>query len=482
MGYQNFARKYRPKDFTQVVGQEAIVKTLSNAIKLNRLSHAYIFAGSRGLGKTTTARILAKCLNCEKGITPEPCGKCENCVEIDKGSFPDLYEIDAASNRGIDDIRSIRDNVSYAPIKGRYKVYIIDEAHMLTREAFNALLKTLEEPPPNNLFILATTELHKIPETIRSRCQTFIFKPPTKKQIKEYLKRILQEENIPYEEEALDLIAEASEGGMRDAASLLDQAVIYSEGNLTAEKVRQMLGVIPEGIVKEFLSNLKEKDLKSMVKTIATLEEEGYDISVFWNQVLESVHNALINLTIEGKDPQQIFTEEDTKLLIYANDIFKKASLEAKNFQDKKDIYQLAVLKLKFIKNLIPLEKILEKGGSIPVQTYQKKEKTEEKGFNLQRALQQIKREAGGIVAGALSSATIKDEGNKIVINIDKNLADIVKDKIDIIKSAFGKDVAIEEIQIKKETKKTKKRDEAVNRIMELFNGKLITYSEGEED
>lgn len=184
MAYEPFARKYRPKDFDSVVGQEHVVNTLKNAINLNKVSHGYIFAGPRGVGKTTIARILTKSLNCEKGITDKPCGICENCIEVDKGSFPDMYEIDAASNRGIDDIRSLKENVNYAPIKGRYKVYIIDEAHMLTREAFNALLKTLEEPPPNNIFILATTELHKIPDTIRSRTQIFMFKPIKASQIK----------------------------------------------------------------------------------------------------------------------------------------------------------------------------------------------------------------------------------------------------------------------------------------------------------
>ncbi|HHG75089.1 MAG TPA: DNA polymerase III subunit gamma/tau, partial [Persephonella sp.] len=298
MAYESFARKYRPKNFEEVVGQEAVVKTLSNAIKLDRLSHAYIFAGSRGLGKTTIARIITKCLNCEKGITDKPCGECENCREIEKGSFPDMYEIDAASNRGIDDIRSLRDNVSYAPIKGRYKVYIIDEAHMLTREAFNALLKTLEEPPPNNVFILATTELHKIPDTIRSRCQTFIFKPPSKSQIKEYLKRILEKEGIQYDEEALDLISNASEGGVRDAASILDQAVIYGSGEVKKETTQELLGVIPEEILKGFLKNLKEKNLKELVKTIERLDREGYDLTVFWNQITERIHKDLVSLVI----------------------------------------------------------------------------------------------------------------------------------------------------------------------------------------
>jgi len=258
LSYEAFSRKYRPKDFSQVIGQESIVQTLKNAIELNRVSHAYIFAGSRGIGKTTISRILAKCLNCETGITSQPCNKCENCLEIEKGSFPDLYEIDAASNRGIDDIRNLRDNIGYTPIKGRYKVYIIDEAHMLTREAFNALLKTLEEPPPKNIFILATTELHKIPDTIKSRCQTFLFKQPNISQIIKFMKDILEKENIPYEEEALKILAEESEGGVRDSASLLDQAVTFGEGKITVENVEKMLGIVPKSIISDFIKNLEQ--------------------------------------------------------------------------------------------------------------------------------------------------------------------------------------------------------------------------------
>ncbi|MBK3332679.1 DNA polymerase III subunit gamma/tau [Persephonella atlantica] len=473
MTYETFARKYRPKNFQQVVGQEAVVRTLSNAIKMNRISHAYIFAGSRGLGKTTIARIITKCLNCEKGITENPCGKCESCLEIEKGSFPDMYEIDAASNRGIDDIRLLRDNVNYAPIKGRYKVYIIDEAHMLTREAFNALLKTLEEPPPNNIFILATTELHRIPDTIRSRCQTFIFRPPTKKQITEYLRRILEEENIEYEEEALELIAEASNGGVRDAASILDQAVIHGGGQVKKETTTQLLGIIPEEIIKEFLTALKDREIKQMVKIVEKLDREGYDIVVFWNQIIGKIHQHMTKLLTEEKS--DIFEKDDIEYLIYANDIFRKGYIEAKGFFDKKDIFQLSILKLRFMKNLIPLKEILEKG--VKYTQPEKKESKEEK-FNLQSAILKIGKEAGGIVAGALKKANIKEENDRFVIMVDKTVADLLRDKIDVIKKHFPKPVTIEEMQIKTERKKTKKRDESVEKVLELFQGKIISYKE----
>ena len=353
MSYEAFSRKYRPKDFSQVIGQEPIVQTLKNAIDLDRVSHAYIFAGSRGIGKTTISRILAKCLNCEKGITSKPCNKCENCLEIEKGSFPDLYEIDAASNRGIDDIRNLRDNIGYAPIKGRYKVYIIDEAHMLTREAFNALLKTLEEPPPKNIFILATTELHKIPDTIKSRCQTFLFKQPNVSQILKLMKEILEKENVPYEEEALKILAEESEGGVRDSASLLDQAVTFGEGKITVESVEKMLGIVPKSIVSDFMKNLEQKNIQELLKTIITLDKEGSDLNIFWKQVLNNIHNQLVENVLKGEN-------EGTKDLIYIQSIFEKAYTEAKTSFKPKNIYTLAVLKLQYIKELKPLEEIVK--------------------------------------------------------------------------------------------------------------------------
>ncbi len=479
MAYEAFARKYRPKTFDEIVGQEPIVRTLKNAIELDRFSHAYIFSGSRGLGKTTTARILTKCLNCEKGITSEPCGVCENCQEIDKGSFPDMYEIDAASNRGIDDIRALRENVTYAPIKGRYKVYIIDEAHMLTREAFNALLKTLEEPPPNNIFILATTELHKIPDTIKSRCQTFIFKPPTVKQIKEYLRRILEKEGIEYEDKALDLIAEASAGGLRDAASLLDQAVTYGGGKVDVKSTEELLGVIPQKIVDRFLQLLKEKDIKTLIKGLEKLDADGYDLNVLWKQVTDDIHSELINASLEGKG--KFFSEEDIEDLIYIQNIFTKAFSEAKNFPNPKHIYELAVLKLKYIKNLVSIKELLQ--GNVEVSPQEIQTKTEKKQeekkpvFNIQNAILKAGKEAGGIVSAALKKANIKETDNEFVILVDKSLVDIIEQKIDIISKHFPKPVKVEGIEHKKE-KKQKKRDEAVDKVLELFKGKIITYKE----
>src|SRR3989475_8572528 len=225
MSYQVIARKYRPQVFEEVVGQKLVTETLANAIRTNRVAHGYIFSGARGVGKTTTARILAKALNCAQGPTVAPCGKCPSCTEIAAGNSVDVLEIDAASNRGIDEIRGMRESVRYLPARDRYRVFIIDEVHMLTTEAFNALLKTLEEPPPRSLFILATTEAHKLPATIQSRCQHFAFRLLDYQEIYSELERISAAEKIKADEQALSIIAKAAEGSLRDALSLLDQVI-----------------------------------------------------------------------------------------------------------------------------------------------------------------------------------------------------------------------------------------------------------------
>jgi len=482
LSYEAFSRKYRPKDFEQVIGQEPVVRTLKNAIELDRISHAYIFAGPRGVGKTTISRILTKCLNCEKGISPQPCNQCENCLEIDKGSFPDMYEIDAASNRGIDDIRNLKDNVGYAPIKGRYKVYIIDEAHMLTREAFNALLKTLEEPPPKNIFILATTELHKIPDTIKSRCQTFIFKPPSVNQIKEYLEKILKKENVEYEETALELLAKESEGGVRDSASLLDQAVTFGSGKVTEKVVEELLGILPHQLVLEFVKNIKEKNIKELVKTINGLDKEGYDLNVFWKQVTDEIYNQLLNLSLE-KSEEQIFDENDVKELIYIQNLFNKALVEAKNFPDVKNIYTLSVLKLEYIKDIKPVSELIQnlKTGKITVSEEKKDDKVQEKQkdkeFSLQNAILKIGKEAGGIVSSTLKKIKIEEEEDKFIFEVDETFSPMLKEKLDIIQKYFPKKIEFKEV--KKEAKKrTKKRDESVDKVLELFQGKILNYKE----
>src|SRR5690606_2864932 len=254
MTYQALARKHRPQNFKEVVGQEHVVQALVNGLDNNRLHHAFLFTGTRGVGKTTLARVLAKSLNCLKGVSSHPCGECTHCLEIQQGDFIDLIEVDAASRTGVDDTRSLLENVSYAPNKGQYKIYLIDEVHMFSKSSFNALLKTLEEPPEHVKFLLATTEPEKLPITVLSRCLQFNLKRLTEKQISDYMAEILNRENLSYEESALHLIARVADGSMRDALSLLDQSLAFSGENLKYDEVRTMLGTVEQSHVVELLS------------------------------------------------------------------------------------------------------------------------------------------------------------------------------------------------------------------------------------
>lgn len=260
MSYQVLARKWRPRSFATLVGQEHVVKALSNALSQGRLHHAYLLTGTRGVGKTTIARIMAKALNCETGITAEPCGQCGACQQIDAGRFVDLLEIDAASNTGVDNIREVLDNAQYSPASGRFKVYIIDEVHMLSKGAFNAMLKTLEEPPGHVKFILATTDPQKVPVTVLSRCLQFALRQMLPAQITGHLRQVLETEALPFEADALPLLSQAAAGSMRDALSLLDQAIAYGAGRVEAAGVRAMLGAVDRGFLFELLDRVVQQD------------------------------------------------------------------------------------------------------------------------------------------------------------------------------------------------------------------------------
>ncbi|MDH3599593.1 MAG: DNA polymerase III subunit gamma/tau, partial [Candidatus Tectomicrobia bacterium] len=265
MSYQVTARKWRPQTFDDVVEQQHVTRTLKNAIQLNRVAHAYLFAGTRGVGKTTMARVLAKALNCDHGPTPEPCGACTACLEITQGASMDIVEIDGASNRGIDEIRDLREALRYLPTRGRYKIYIIDEVHMLTKEAFNALLKTLEEPPPHVVFIFATTELDKIPYTILSRCQRFEFKRVSLSGIVSHLDHIIQREGLSISRASLLRVAKAAEGSMRDAQSLLDQVVAYCGTEANDDEVGHLLGSVGSETLARCLSALFQQDAETVL-------------------------------------------------------------------------------------------------------------------------------------------------------------------------------------------------------------------------
>lgn len=302
MSYQVLARKWRPRSFREMVGQTHVLKALINALDSQRLHHAYLFTGTRGVGKTTIARIIAKCLNCETGITSTPCGECSVCREIDEGRFVDLIEIDAASRTKVEDTRELLDNVQYAPSRGRFKVYLIDEVHMLSSHSFNALLKTLEEPPPYVKFILATTDPQKLPATILSRCLQFSLKNMTPERVVEHLTHVLSVENVPFEDDALWLLGRAADGSMRDAMSLTDQAIAFGEGKVLAGDVRAMLGTLDHGQVFDLLHALIEGDAKAMLEAVRHLAEQGPD----WNGVLSEILNVFHRVAIAQALPEGV--------------------------------------------------------------------------------------------------------------------------------------------------------------------------------
>jgi DNA polymerase-3 subunit gamma/tau len=304
MSYQVLARKWRPQVFDDVVGQGHITRTLQNAITSGRLAHAFLFSGPRGVGKTTTARILAKALNCVQGPTPVPCGKCDSCLETTAGTSIDVVEIDGASNRGIEHIRELREAVKYAPTAGKYKVYVIDEVHMLTNEAFNALLKTLEEPPPHVIFIFATTEPQKIPATIHSRCQRYGFKRIPLNEIISRLRMIAGSEGITITDQGLSLIARAAEGSMRDSQSLLDQAVSYSGMAIRDEDLQTTLGAVAQLSLLKFTAGLLSRDAAGLLQQVDGLLEQGQDMRQFLSGVVEHVRNLLVVKI--AADPSQI--------------------------------------------------------------------------------------------------------------------------------------------------------------------------------
>ena len=294
MGYQVLARKWRPQFFKDMVGQEHVMRALINALDNQRLHHAYLFTGTRGVGKTTIARILAKCLNCEQGISSEPCGTCNSCVEISEGRFVDLIEVDAASRTKVEDTREILDNVQYAPTRGRYKVYLIDEVHMLSNSSFNALLKTLEEPPPHVKFLLATTDPQKLPATVLSRCLQFSLKNMTPERIVNYLKVILEKETISFEEPGLWLLGKAAEGSMRDALSLTDQSISFGDGKINETDVASMLGTVDRGRVFALATALAQADAAQTMALIAQMAEHAVDFNNLLADLLGLIHRIAI--------------------------------------------------------------------------------------------------------------------------------------------------------------------------------------------
>ncbi len=300
MDYQVSARKYRPSTFTDVIGQPHVVQTLMNAVSTKRIAHAYLFSGTRGVGKTTVARILAKALNCERGPTSRPCDSCENCREIAQGNSVDVIEVDGASNTSVDDVREIRENIKFTPFRGQFRVYIIDEVHMLSNSAFNALLKTLEEPPAHVVFIFATTEIHKIPATILSRCQHYNFRRIARTEIIERLRHVAAQDRLTLEERSFVALARASEGSMRDALSLLDQAIAYGGKTVSHADLELLLGAVPQELVQELARAIMAQDSPAALASLANLLDRGHDLRAFCAEVVEHIRNILVAAVVPG--------------------------------------------------------------------------------------------------------------------------------------------------------------------------------------
>ena len=311
MSYLVLARKWRPRTFSEIVGQEHVLRALTNALESERLHHAYLFAGTRGVGKTTIARILAKALNCEQGMTAEPCGECSACREIDEGRFVDLIEVDAASKTKVDDTRDLLDNVPFAPAGGRFKVYLIDEVHMLTKHSFNALLKTLEEPPPHVKFLLATTDPQKLPVTVLSRCLQFNLKRLTPALIRDRLEFICSEENVPADVPALAMIARSADGSLRDALSLLDQAIAFCGGEVREKPVAEMLGTIDRQYVSQVLGELLDGDGPGLMSAIADIDQQFPDYGQFLDDLARTLQRIAVHQVVGNHENEADLPEEE---------------------------------------------------------------------------------------------------------------------------------------------------------------------------
>lgn len=377
MSYQVLARKYRPQKFSEVIGQEHVTRTLKNALEQGRTAHGYIFSGHRGIGKTTIARILAMALNCRASDKPatEPCGVCESCTEIRAGNSVDVIEIDAATNRGIDEIRELREGARYRPARDRFKIYILDEAHQITDAAFNALLKTLEEPPAHIVFMLATTQPEDIPQTIRSRCQHFSFRAVKFEEILGQLRQIAAQEKISADEDALAMLAEVGDGSMRDALSIMDQAIASSDGKLSADEVRQLVGTVPSGVMEEVMQAVAQSASETILQLVDRLISDGQSPAHFARQMVRFLRNAIVAkvaggesslLQISGDERQRVarvaesFSEED---LTRHLQIMLRTHAELGYRQEQRFHLELGLLKMAHAQRLLPLEQLLSEAG-----------------------------------------------------------------------------------------------------------------------
>ena len=389
MKYQVIARKFRPQVFDEVVGQDPIVRTLKNAIEMDRIGHAYLFSGPRGVGKTTTARLLAKALNCSQGPTATPCNKCASCQEISRGQSIDVLEIDAASNTGVDSIRELRDNARYAPSRDRFKIFIVDEVHMLSNSAFNALLKILEEPPPHIAFIMATTERHKLPATILSRCQQFVFRTIPAAQILEHLRTIASHENVKVGDGALDYVVKAAEGSMRDAQSLLDQIIAFGGQEIADEDVRDVLGFVPSDILNKAVEALAERNSRALLDVVEIVVAQGLNLQQFVREFLARIRDLLLakleigdKILASPEERAQIFSQSEQfseQDLIRFFDMLLRLENDLRWTSEPRFHLEVGCIKLAKIGQLRDIEEVIRdlKGGGAPARNQTPRQRTE---------------------------------------------------------------------------------------------------------
>jgi DNA polymerase-3 subunit gamma/tau len=445
--YQVIARKYRPQGFDELIGQEHVQKTLANAIESGRIAHGYIFSGQRGTGKTTVARILARCLNCIKGPTATPCGVCSACVEIAAGGAVDVIEIDAASNRGINEMREIRENVRYRPARDRYKVFIVDEAHQITREAFNALLKTLEEPPEWVVFILCTTEANEIPNTIASRCQHFTFRSVDFSEIINRMKFIAAAEGIEASEEVLSVLAQAGEGSVRDSLSAMDQAIACCGKTLRVEDVRGLLGLFGSEVLLAVANAIQQRDGARMLAIVEDLERNGQslqhfarELSRYWRNLLVAKISGQFTRLIAASDAEQkalletagAFSEEDlTRYLHLTLELYKTLQT---SLQPRLHL-ELGLIKLVHAGRLRSIEEVLSGlprtvAPSSPAAPPSKTPPPSAATGNLKQDLYTaLSKEGMNVSADAIEQAEVVAQGAELIIRGPKSLSFALKDK-----------------------------------------------------